>query len=109
MTKKKDVFFALQKNDYFEVDKNSGKVILAHPIDREIVENGELRIKVYARDQNGLDIEEPSEIVIKVNDINDNSPIFDKNSYQGSVPENSPIGKTCKYLLPFRYNLIWSI
>ena len=72
---------------------NSKKVVLAHPIDRETVENGELRIKVYARDQNGLDIEEPSEIVIKINDINDNSPIFEQESYKGSISENSDPGK----------------
>ena len=33
-------------------------------------------------------------VVISITDVNDNSPVFNKNSYQGSLPENQPPGVT---------------
>ena len=85
------VNFELEENEYFVVDSDSGVVTLAKQIDREQVP--ELRLKVYARDDAGTALEDESEIVILVEDVNDQTPQFEQKKYSGSVPENSPIGK----------------
>ena len=81
--------FEIEKNPYFEIEKNN-TVVLAHPIDREIID--EISLRVYAKDMAGNDIEKPETVRITVMDRNDNPPVFEKKIYVGTVPENSRNG-----------------
>lgn len=49
------------------------------------------QLKASAADSSG-NVEAPMDIVVVVIDQNDNSPIFEKDTYLGSVPEASPRG-----------------
>ena len=49
--------------------------------------------KVYARDETGADVVDPSYINITVRDINDNDPVFEENLYKAQVKEHSKPGK----------------
>ena len=82
--------FSIQENDYFDVEPETGKVFLVSPIDREEIQK--LKLKVYAKDSAGNEVEPSTEIEIYVDDLNDNEPIFEKASYEGRVKENSKKG-----------------
>lgn len=49
-------------------------------------------LQVSAASADGQHSEEPSEIVIEVEDINDNSPVFQPKTQHAVVQENSPEG-----------------
>lgn len=48
------------------------------------------QLKAYAVGDGSGDAEAPMDIVVIVIDQNDNSPIFEKDTYLGNVPEASP-------------------
>ena len=48
--------------------------------------------QVSAQTADGEDVEDPSDIVIEVEDINDNPPVFQSNNQHANVKENSPAG-----------------
>ena len=76
---------------YFTVDRNSGLVRVIETIDREKLP--EFRFSVFACDQG---IPQPlcsqASIIVKINDINDESPQFPIQTFSFSVEENSPVG-----------------
>lgn len=37
-------------------------------------------------------MEEPTQVIIRVIDQNDNRPVFEKDPFLGTIPESSPIG-----------------
>ncbi|XP_035218016.1 fat-like cadherin-related tumor suppressor homolog [Stegodyphus dumicola] len=77
--------------DRFHVDKNTGLLAIVGPLDREITENYALR--VWAKDSS---LEKPlmsSTIVyIRLEDVNDNAPMFGHTQFWVKVREDLPIG-----------------
>ncbi|XP_074651637.1 protein dachsous-like [Tubulanus polymorphus] len=71
----------------FTIDKLSGKVTLAKPLDYEKRHQYTLRIQA-------TDTVHPvtTDLVVNVIDENDNAPTFARNSYTISLPENTPSG-----------------
>ena len=48
--------------------------------------------QVSAQTADGEEVEDPIDIVIEVEDINDNPPVFQSNNQHAYVKENSPAG-----------------
>ncbi|KAL8623123.1 hypothetical protein ACOMHN_065033 [Nucella lapillus] len=66
------------------------KVLLAQPVDRELVSRYQAAIVCRDRGSPPLSSETPFTVVIA--DVNDNDPTFDQSSYTGSLPENNAQG-----------------
>ncbi|XP_039488125.1 fat-like cadherin-related tumor suppressor homolog isoform X2 [Drosophila santomea] len=75
--------------DDFTIGKESGILKVASALDRETTP----KYKLVAHVQDGKDFTQEcfSEIIITVNDINDNTPIFSMAQYRVSVPEDAQL------------------
>ena len=76
----------------FSVDPSSGEVMVSAPLDREEVEQLELRVVVEDMAAVGERQVTHTNLHILVEDVNDNSPEFVLGEYSGLVTENSPSG-----------------
>ncbi|KAJ7318645.1 hypothetical protein OS493_037586 [Desmophyllum pertusum] len=88
------VFFNISKgniNNAFNVT-NEGVVILQRYLDRETVSTYNLTIDAVDTNSYPLKSSKPAIVIIYVEDINDNLPQFNKNSYSAKVLDNVPIG-----------------
>lgn len=74
---------------YFYVNADNGSLYILQKVDRE--KNPTFHLKGYAKDQHGTDVEPPLDLQIRVNDVNDNGPVFVKKHFYGSVKELSDI------------------
>ncbi|KAK5931440.1 hypothetical protein CgunFtcFv8_027587 [Champsocephalus gunnari] len=75
----------------FVIDRNSGNIHVTKPLDRE--EKAEYRLLATATDrQTGRALEPSSTFIIRVQDINDNPPVFPHGPYLAVVPEMANIG-----------------
>ncbi|KAL8194386.1 UNVERIFIED_CONTAM: hypothetical protein K2H54_016542 [Gekko kuhli] len=70
-------------NNYYKLQTDS-------PLDRE--KNSEYNITIIAIDKGIPSLATKKIISVKISDINDNSPTFEKSSYAIYVPENNPSG-----------------
>ena len=50
---------------------------------------------MFAKDNNGLELEPPMEIQVLVEDVNDNVPACENEESVFEVQENEPVGKKC--------------
>ncbi|XP_066259350.1 cadherin-87A isoform X1 [Euwallacea similis] len=86
--------------EYFQIDPMSGDLYTATPLNKEAIKDpdGVLRFQVRARELvNGLKSDDPStissiEATVKVLDVNDEPPRFNKREYFVQIPENIPEG-----------------
>ncbi|KAG7274256.1 hypothetical protein CRUP_013241 [Coryphaenoides rupestris] len=79
--------------DIFEIDEDTGEVRTCRKLDRE--EKAFYVLQAQAIDTLTQEPVEPqSEFIIKVQDINDNAPVFQNEPYVSSIPEMSPTGTT---------------
>ncbi|MED6274307.1 Cadherin-18, partial [Characodon lateralis] len=77
--------------DVFEIDEYSGEIWTLKKLDRE--EKAFYVLQAQAINRRTNEPEEPqSEFIIKVQDINDNAPLFLNEPYLSSIPEMSPVG-----------------
>lgn len=76
----------------FSINPFSGVVILEKPIDREIQDSYQLRVK--AADQKGAAncLSTQVDLIVMVLDVNDNPPVFQKQDYAVTVPEDVAMG-----------------
>lgn len=76
----------------FKINDTSGEVILSKQLDREKI--AEYRLTVMAKDSSsGPLLNSTSMLLIKVNDVNDNAPVFVSYLNSGiNVSESAPIG-----------------
>lgn len=76
----------------FVIDGNTGNIHVTKSLDRE--EKDEYRLIATATDrETGRALEPSSEFIIRVQDINDNPPIFPNEPYVAMVPEMANIGR----------------
>ncbi|GIY81481.1 protein dachsous [Caerostris extrusa] len=66
----------------FSIDRFSGRITLAHPLDHE--KRNKYLIQIYASDSAHL---ARTSLTVRVTDVNDNPPIFSEQPYQVKVPE----------------------
>lgn len=77
----------------FVIDSNTGNIHVTKALDRE--EKDQYRLIATATDrQTGRPLEPSSEFIIRVQDINDNPPVFPSEPYTAMVPEMANIGTT---------------
>ncbi|XP_064201966.1 uncharacterized protein LOC135260566 [Anguilla rostrata] len=75
----------------FVIDEKTGNIHVTKPLDRE--EKDEYRLIATATDrQTDRALEPSSQFVIRVQDINDNPPVFQDGPYSAIVPEMANIG-----------------
>ncbi|KAJ3594839.1 hypothetical protein NHX12_004144 [Muraenolepis orangiensis] len=75
----------------FVIDEKTGNIHVTKPLDRE--EKDEYRLIATATDrQTERALEPSSQFIIRVQDINDNPPVFDEGPYSATVPEVANIG-----------------
>ncbi|CAL8277865.1 unnamed protein product [Lota lota] len=75
----------------FVIDEKTGNIHVTKPLDRE--EKDEYRLIATATDrQTERALEPSSQFIIRVQDINDNPPVFDDGPYSATVPEMANIG-----------------
>lgn len=75
----------------FVIDDKTGNIHATKTLDREEQAEYTLTAQAVARDTN-KPLEPPSEFIVKVQDINDNPPIFLQSPYYASVAEMSNVG-----------------
>ncbi|XP_074544842.1 cadherin-6 [Halichoeres trimaculatus] len=75
----------------FVIDENNGDLHATRRLDREEKSFYILRATVVNK-RTGVKLEPETEFTIKLHDINDNEPQFEREVYVGSVPERSDIG-----------------
>ncbi|XP_016329829.1 cadherin-6-like isoform X1 [Sinocyclocheilus anshuiensis] len=75
----------------FVIDVNSGDLHATRSLDREEKPYYALRAQAVDK-KTGHPLEPETEFIVKLHDINDNEPKFDKEVYTASVPERSHIG-----------------
>lgn len=76
----------------FLIDEKSGDIHATKRLDREERSMYTLHAKVLDRTTNE-EMEPDTEFNIKIHDINDNAPKFERDIYFASVPEMSEVGK----------------
>ncbi|XP_029110894.1 cadherin-24-like isoform X2 [Scleropages formosus] len=75
----------------FVIDEKTGNIHVTKPLDRE--EKDEYRLVATATDrQTDRALEPSSQFIIRVQDINDNPPIFQDGPYGATIPEMANIG-----------------
>ncbi|XP_067109061.1 LOW QUALITY PROTEIN: cadherin-24 [Osmerus mordax] len=75
----------------FVIDEKTGNIHVTKPLDRE--EKDEYRLIATATDrQTERALEPSSQFIIRVQDINDNPPLFEEGPYSAIVPEMANIG-----------------
>ncbi|CAI9164544.1 unnamed protein product [Rangifer tarandus platyrhynchus] len=81
-----------EPQNLFYVERDTGNLFCTRPIDREKYPSFEL--VAFATTPDGYTPEYPLTLVIRIEDENDNYPIFTETSYVFKVFENSKIGTT---------------
>uniref|UniRef100_A0A8D2CV40 Desmocollin 2 n=1 Tax=Sciurus vulgaris TaxID=55149 RepID=A0A8D2CV40_SCIVU len=76
----------------FYVERDTGNLYCTRPVDREQYESFE--ITAFATTPDGYTPEYPLPLLIKVEDENDNAPIFTETTYTFTVFENCKVGST---------------
>ncbi|AWP05365.1 putative protocadherin-23 [Scophthalmus maximus] len=70
--------------------KNSGKLVLCNPVDRETTESYALTVSVSDRGTPPLN--SSAVVMVTVTDCNDNAPVFSSAEYHAHVSESSQVG-----------------
>ena len=86
----------------FDLDKSNGQVTLHKELDREKVEKYVLKFR--AIDNGGLTSDKLATIQIKVKDVNDDPPVFQKDKYSFHIEENSTVSSLVGMVLANSYD-----
>jgi len=94
-----DIWYSLQNtaDHYFSIDPRTGAIEAIKPLDREDIPR--YHLVVMATDNWGNGETGLADVVVELNDINDNAPIFPYQPYIGMVMENSPVGTSVMRVL----------
>ncbi|KAF4108162.1 protocadherin Fat 3 isoform X1 [Onychostoma macrolepis] len=76
----------------FSTDPSSGVLILEKPLDREVQDSYQIRIKATDRAGGDGSLSTEVDLTIMVLDVNDNPPVFQKQNYMVTVPEDVTVG-----------------
>ncbi|KAM9357315.1 protocadherin alpha-8-like [Symphorus nematophorus] len=76
----------------FEVDPNSGEIIVKGLIDFEAKDRYEIDIK--ASDKGPVPLETEKSVIISIVDLNDNAPEIEVTSFSSAIPEDAKPGTT---------------
>ncbi|VDN87114.1 unnamed protein product, partial [Brugia pahangi] len=76
----------------FRIVPSNGKIYAMRKMDRELPSEKQFVIEIRAIDKGTPSLEGIGNVTIRVIDVNDNEPYFDKELYVGSVVETASIG-----------------
>ena len=79
-------------NSTFQITSDTGEILLVKTIDRE--EISVFRLKVLAMDRGSPARNSTADVIINVDDVNDNPPIFNQSFYEVKVSEAQAVGTT---------------
>ncbi|XP_046699501.1 protocadherin Fat 1a isoform X1 [Silurus meridionalis] len=79
------------KDEVFEVDRDTGTLKLVKKLDHESTKWYQLTLQAQS-DHEGNEIISSVDVNIQVKDVNDNSPFFESDPYEAIVVENLPSG-----------------
>ncbi len=79
-------------NSTFQITSDTGEILLVKTIDRE--EISVFHLKVLAMDRGSPTRNSTADVVINVDDVNDNPPIFNQSFYEIRVSEAQAVGTT---------------
>ncbi|XP_055613525.1 protein dachsous [Uranotaenia lowii] len=76
----------------FDIDRNTGKLVVARSLDRE--QQGEYRMEIRALDTSASNNPQSSAVTVKIEiaDVNDNPPKWPSDPINVYIPEDSPVG-----------------
>ncbi|XP_076332831.1 LOW QUALITY PROTEIN: protein dachsous-like [Tachypleus tridentatus] len=81
----------------FSISSNTGEILLVKQLDREVIKS--FSLEVSATDHGMPTLNATAEVIIQVNDINDNPPMFNQSHYEVFISELAPIGTTVLQVL----------
>ncbi|XP_065256115.1 desmoglein-2-like [Emys orbicularis] len=85
----KIAFKILQNSNAFSILKNTGEIVTSTLyLDREKQSSYTLTVEARDRDGNKIGLATTSTVKIKILDVNDNTPVLERQTYEGSVEEN---------------------
>ncbi|KAF0763784.1 protein dachsous [Aphis craccivora] len=84
-----ELIASTQEPSYFQVDHNRGTISLIHGLDYETVHR--LTVTVIARDSGVPSLSDNMTLVVDVQDINDNPPVFERPHYAATILESLPV------------------
>ncbi|XP_043190768.1 DE-cadherin-like isoform X2 [Amphibalanus amphitrite] len=77
---------------FFDIDRTTGQLTTLKVFNRDEPDHEkELRVIVKANDRGSPSLEGTCAFVVNVRDVNDNHPMFDKSSYQESIPRDTEL------------------
>lgn len=85
-------YFLLTSNDMFGIDSETGVVTLTGRLDREASLRHDLLIEARDQAKPGPQLFSMVELLVIVQDLNDNPPMFVPKVYKIKVPEDLPVG-----------------
>ncbi len=85
----KTVMYQIRGSVPFDIDSNTGHITALQPLDHEV--KPEYIFYVIAQDQGAIPLSSEVSVIVGVNDLNDNEPVFDQNQ-NFIVPEDSEVG-----------------
>ena len=82
----------INSKDFFQINSSTGQVRTSKELDRETI--AEHQFRVTATDGGKTPLQGAMSLNIKVLDVNDHSPVFDKKIYRENISESVAIGWT---------------
>lgn len=84
------VVFSMETNNVPFSITTDGVIKTTQTLDRESIDSYRLKIKVADRGTNPSSLYSENFVHVKITDVNDNRPDFEKNQYTCKIRENSP-------------------
>lgn len=88
-----DIIHGNDRN-FFEMHEQTGELYLVKEIDLETLSNKILGLRIQATQMDNVLRQTVAKVDVEVLDVNDNSPVFEFDTYNITVMENLPIGFT---------------
>ena len=83
--------------DKFGLDESSGWIYTADSLDRE--EAGEYELVVMATDGGSMPLSSSVSVTVYLDDVNDNTPAFEANSYSATVRDPTGSGMEDSFMI----------
>lgn len=80
------------ENDYFGIEKGTGKLFVKQVLDYEQLKDKRLTFDLKVTDAGIPEMSAEAVVIVDIVNINDQSPIFEQQMYVATVPENSGLG-----------------
>ena len=82
----------IRSQDFFQIDPSTGKIKTKALLDRETM--AQHHFQVTATDKGTPPLQASMVLTIKVSDVNDHAPVFDKKVYRENISESEDSGST---------------